>query len=186
LEVLLTMAIVTGMRRGELLALKWSNIDLERRVLVVVATVDFVPKYGFIENKPKTKAGQRAIYLPPFLVEMLREHKAKQDKRRQEIGANWEDRNLVFPNTHGGYWYPSAMCRLFAKMLEQAGLPPIHFHDLRHSAATILLSMGVNIKIIQELLGHSNVSITLGTYSHLLPTMQQVSAATMSDLFGEK
>ncbi len=173
LEMLLTMAVVTGMRRGELLALRWSNIDFERRTLVVLHTVDYIPKHGYVEDEPKTKAGKRLISLPSFLIDMLKQHRMKQQKQMVEQGEKWEDRDLVFTGLHGGYFSPRYLEKLFKKLFADAGFPGMHFHDLRHSAATILLSMGINMKVIQELLGHSDVAITLGLYSHLLPSMQK-------------
>src|SRR5439155_21215991 len=89
LEMLLTMAIVTGMRRGELLALRWSAVDLNRKIAIVLATVDYIPRYGYVETEPKTKAGKRPISLPPFLVDMLIEHKAKQEQQRKKVGEKW-------------------------------------------------------------------------------------------------
>jgi integrase len=183
LEVLLTMAIVTGMRRGELLALRWSAVDLQRGIAIVLATVDYIPKYGYVETEPKTKAGKRPISLPPFLVEMLREHKAKQELQHKKVGEKWENRNLVFPDLHGGYFNPRYLEKTFSKIIADSGLPDMHFHDLRHSAASILLSMGVNIKQIQELLGHSSVTITLDRYSHLLPTMQEGVVNVWKEVF---
>jgi integrase len=177
------MAIVTTMRRGELLALRWSNIDFERGSLQVVHTVDYIPKYGYVQTEPKTKAGKRLILLPTFLIEMLKAHREGQMGQRLKVGAAWEDRDLVFPDLKGGFFNPNYLLRLFKKILEEANISPMHFHDLRHSAATILLSMGVNVKVIQSLLGHSDISITLGLYSHLLPTMQQEAVDKWDDVF---
>ncbi len=184
LEVLLAMAIVTGMRRGELLALRWSDIDFDRGRLLVLHSVDFIARYGYVEDKPKTAAGRRVIDLPMFLLDMLRQHRLCVLELREAV-ANWEDRDLVFPNRRGGYMHPNHMGEQFRKLLKDAGLPPIHFHDLRHSAASILLCMGVNVKAIQELLGHSDISITLRTYSHLLPSMQQEVVKTWDDVFDD-
>jgi len=184
LEVLLATAVVTGMRRGELLALRWSDIDFARSRLLVLHSVDFIAGYGYIEGKPKTAAGKRVISLPAFLLDMLREHHAQQ-LGLCKAADNWEDHDLVFPNLRGGYLHPGHMGEKFRKLLKEAGLPHIHFHDLRHSAASILLCMGVNVKVIQELLGHSDISITLRTYSHLLPSLQQEVVKTWNEVFGE-
>jgi len=177
------MAIVTGMRRGELLALKWSAIDLKRGIAVVLATVDYIPHFGYVETEPKTKAGKRPISLPPFLITVLKDHKGKQEQQRNKVGDTWENRNLVFPDLHGGYFNPRYLEKTFSKIIKESGLPPIHLHDLRHSGASILLSMGINIKIIQQILGHSNISITLDTYSHLLPSMQDDAVNMWDKLF---
>ena len=184
LEVLLAMAVVTGMRRGELLALRWSDIDFDRSRLLVLHSVDFIAKHGYVQGEPKTASGKRVISLPAFLIDMLKKHQRRQLEYRKTVD-NWQMLDLVFPNFSGGYTHPNHMGDLFRKLLKEAELPPIHFHDLRHSAASILLCMGVNIKVIQELLGHSDISITLRTYSHLLPSMQQEVVETWNDVFKE-
>lgn len=182
LEVLLVTAVVTGMRRGELPALRWADIDFERSRLLVLHSVDFIAGHGYVEGQPKTVAGRRVISLPSFLVDMLKQHRALQQDAHKSA-RSWQDRDLVFPNLKGGYLHPAHMGEKFRRILVEAGLPPIHFHDLRHSAASILLCMGMDIKIIQELLGHSDISITLRTYSHLLPSMQQEVIETWNEVF---
>jgi integrase len=167
------MAVVTGMRRGELLALRWSNIDFEGQTLLVLHTVDYIPHYGYVETEPKTEAGKRRIGLPSFLIDMLKQYRVQQLEQHLNVGDAWENRDLVFPDLRGGYFNSNYLLRMFKKLLQEAGVPHMHFHDLRHSAATILLGMGVNMKAVQERLGHSDIAITLGLYSHLLPNMQQ-------------
>ncbi len=183
-DCLLTLALVVGMRRGELLALRWSDVDLDRAQLRVHRSLSYFPdpktKHNkFKEEKAKTAAGERMINLPAFVVESLRQHRKQQDEERLKCGDAWLDYDLVFCTLHGSYLDPSMVFDKFKEILKEAGLPDMRFHDLRHSAATILLSMGVNVKIIQELLGHGSVTITLDIYSHVLPSMQQV---VMEDL----
>lgn len=185
LEMLLTMAVVTGMRRGELLALRWSNIDFDRKTLLVLHTVDYIPKYGYVETEPKTAAGKRLVKLHPFLIEKLKQYRVRQLEQQLKQGKDWENRDLVFADLRGGYFNPGYLNRLFTRLLREVGLPHMHFHDLRHSAATILLSMGVNIKVIQELLGHSDIAITLRVYGHLLPSMQGEAVEKWDDVFGD-
>lgn len=176
------MVVVTGMRRGELLSLRWSDVDFERRRLLVMHSVDFIAHYGYIEDKPKTTAGKRLISLPSFLLDMLEKHRVQQLAAR-EVAKKWVDNDLVFPNLSGEYMHPNHMGEKFRKLLKEVGLSHIRFHDLRHSAASILLCMEVNIKVIQELLGHSDISITLRTYSHLLPSMQKEVVDTWDGVF---
>lgn len=183
LEVLLTVAVVTGMRRGELVALRWSNIDFSHKTLLILHTVDYIPKYGYVETEPKTKAGKRLIDLPDFLVDILRQHRARLLEQQLKLGEVWENRDLVFPDLHGGFFNPGYLDKVFTKLLREAGVPHMHFHDLRHSAATILLGMKVNIKVIQELLGHSDIAITLRVYGHLLPSMQGEAVEKWEDAF---
>lgn len=184
-EVLITMAVVTGMRRGELLSLRWSDIDFQRNILQVLHTVDRFAGHGYVEGEPKSAAGVRSIRLPGFLADMLKQHRVEQLERKSEA-KTWEERDLVFPNSRGGYLHPNHLGEAFRALLEEAGLPAIRFHDLRHSAATILLSMGVNIKVIQEMLGHSDIAITLRVYGHLLPSMQQEAVDKWEGAFPEQ
>lgn len=185
LETLFLLIVVTAMRRGEVLALRWSDIDFDRQMLQVLHTVDYIPKYGYVENEPKTKAGKRKINLPSFLVEMLQEHRIEQEEERIKQGTLWENRDLVFPDLKGGYFSPNYLLRIFKKLLSQLGFEHMRIHDLRHSAVTILLARGVNIKIISELLGHSDITITLRVYGHLLPTMQGDVVEAWEDAFRE-
>jgi integrase len=185
LELVVMTALITGMRRGEILALRWADIDMERRVLQVLRTVDYIHPFGYVENEPKTKTGKRLIDLPEFYIAILQQHKVKQDEQRLKAGEKWENRDLVFPDRTGGYMSPSHLDDDFGKLVKSAELPHVPFHDLRHSAATILISMGVHPKVIQELLGHSDISITLGIYGHLFPTMGRGVAEKWDGVFGE-
>lgn len=174
LETILTVALTTGMRRGELLALRWSDIDFERQHLYVRRTVDFIAKYGgYVETEPKTAKGKRMLALPSFVAEMLKSHRIQQLEQRLKVGEAWEEKDLVFTGLHGGYFSPRYVVKLFDRLLKDAGILHIRFHDLRHSAATLLLSMGVEMKVIQEILGHSNISMTADTYTHVSLTMQE-------------
>ncbi len=186
LEGLLTLALVTGMRKGELLGLKWQDIDLEEGSLQVRRTVGFVTGRGFVEGETKTKSSKRKIMLPQFVVQMLKRHRTLQLETRLKAGTRWIDHDLVFCSIYGGFLHPMTVFDHFTRALNDAGLPRIRFHDLRHSAATLLLSMGVPAKVVQEILGHSRISMTLGVYSHVLPGMQQEAMGKMNDLFGEQ
>jgi integrase len=184
LELVLTLALIMGMRRGKLLALRWGDIDLEGRRLQVRRTVNEIAHHGFVETEPKTAAGRRLVVLPFFVVDMLKQHRIQQLESRLKAGNAWEDRDLVFPNLHGGYFSPHYLMILFHKVLVEAGLPSMRFHDLRHSAATLLLSMGVHMKVVQEILGHSNFAVTANTYSHVFPSMQEEAMGKWDDKFG--
>jgi integrase len=185
LEVLLTMALVTGMRRGELIGLKWQDIDFERRTVEVRRTMTRLPGYGVVESEPKTASGKRTITLPPFLVGMLRQHRKDQLEMRLKKGPAWNKSDYVFCNSWGAFFNPSHLQEVFQRLLKDAGLAQMRFHDLRHSAATILLRMGVPAHVVKEILGHSHISITLGIYGHVLPGMHEEAMDRMGKLFGE-
>jgi integrase len=127
------------------------------------------------------------LTLPSFVLDMLERHRASQDEvkqKAQEAGSQWQDHDLVFCNQYGSFLRPDRVRKQFQKLLAEAGLPHMRFHDLRHSAATILLSMGVPVKVVQEILGHSNISTTLNIYAHVLPNMQNEAMGKWDHLFG--
>jgi integrase len=183
IEALLLVAVTTGMRRGELLALHWDDVDLEKGVLYIRRTMSKIAGYGYKESEPKTRTGRRKVVLPVVAVEALKEHRLQQDQARLEAGEKWHDRGIVFCNNYGAFFNPDRLLKIFNKLLRDAGLPHMRFHDLRHSAATILLTSGVHPKIVQERLGHSTIAMTLDVYSHVLPSIQQEAADKMDDLF---
>ena len=171
LGVLLLVVLTTGMRRGELLALRWTDVNLEKGTLFVNKTVDYIPHYGYVENGPKSKSGRRTIKLATFVVEILKAHRERQQGLKAKVGSKWVEKDLVFCGLTGDYFNPNYLLRLFKKVLVEAGLPHMRFHDLRHSAATILLAMGIHPKVVQELLGHSSFLITMNLYGHVFPSM---------------
>lgn len=180
-EALFVLALTTGMRRGELLGLKWQDINFQEGVLQVRRILNRVPTkmvkevgQNYIEAEPKTERSRRSIILTAMALDVLREHHIRQREDRKKAGADWQEHDYVFCTPLGKHLDPGndALVGL-KKILVKAGLPDIRFHDLRHSAATLLLSMGIHPKVVQELLGHSLISMTMDTYSHVLPTMQK-------------
>jgi integrase len=180
---IILIAVTTGLRRGEILSLHWNDINLQDGTLYVHRTVNRFTGYGFVENDSKTKSSRRKIALPKVVVDALVEHNSMQDHLRQKAGSKWIERNIVFSNATGNYIQPNYVRIRFHELLTRAGLPDMRFHDLRHSAATILLVMGVHPKVVQELLGHSSIAITMNVYSHLLPSMQGDAMNLVNDVF---
>ena len=187
-EALLLLAITSGMRRGELLGLKWGDIDLGSGVLQVSRTMGRI-RGSMRENEPKTASSRRRIDLIQEAVDALRRHQTRQQEARLAAGQNWEERDLVFCNRYGRPLNPSYLVDThFKPLLAKAKLPAIRFHDLRHSAATLLFAFGTHPKIVQELLGHSSIAMTVDTYPHAVPGMQREAVSRLSGLFngGEK
>ena len=173
-EALFTLALATGMRRGELLGLKWQDITFSEGILQVRRVLSRLPRMmgkGYIEAEPKTNKSRRSIVLPAFAREALQQHRLRQAEARTGAGEVWNDRDLVFCTGTGLPLNPNRVVESLKNVLQEAGLPIIRFHDLRHSAATLLLGLGVHPKVVQELLGHSQMGMTLDVYSHVLPTM---------------
>jgi integrase len=186
LEALYVLALSTGMRQGELLALRWRDLDLDldNATLQVRGTVQRT-MVGLIIAEPKTTRSRRRVALSPTAVETLRTHRIWQVSERLALGSAWEDQDLVFPNTIGKPIEATNLLRSsFFPLLAKAHLPRIRFHDLRHTAATLLLSRGVHPKVVAEMLGHATISITLDTYSHVLPDMQREAARAMETVLG--
>jgi len=169
------LGALCGLRRGEICALRWRSVDVDAGRLSVVASAR--PYRGGIrESETKTGRG-RAVTLPPMLLTELRRHRLQQSEWLLRVGVRLTDDHRVFTGEDGSSAYPSSLTRSFRLFLRRHGLPQIRFHDLRHSHATHLLAAGVHPKIAQERLGHSNIGITLDTYSHVLPGMQEDAVA---------
>lgn len=186
LEALYVLAITAGLRQGEILGLKWQDVDLETAQLQVRRSIAWVTGRGSVEQEPKSARSRRNITLTPLAVEALRRHRQRQRERRLRALA-WEDNELVFSNDVGRPIEATNLVRRsFYPLLERAEVPRVRFHDLRHTAATLLLTQGVHPKIVQEMLGHSQIAVTLDLYSHVTPTMQAEAAAKMQALLGRQ
>ncbi|HEY3283032.1 MAG TPA: tyrosine-type recombinase/integrase [Armatimonadota bacterium] len=185
LEALYVLALTTGMRQGELLGLRWDCVDLDGLAVHVRRTVYWRQGHGFVWSEPKSKASQRRVSLTEVAASTLRHHRERQSTSRLLAGDAWCEQGLVFPNSVGNPINANNLLnRSFKPLLERAGLPKVRFHDLRHSAASLLLSLGTHPKIVQELLGHSSISVTLDIYSHAIPTLQDQAVSQLADLLG--
>jgi len=174
-----------GMRRGELLALKWKDVNFAESTLYVCRACIEVAGKGIIETEPKTARGRRSIHLPPLASEALKSHRTKQleAQLRAEI---WYEYDLIFCTSRGTPFIATYKQGVFKALLKKANLPDIRFHDLRHSAATLLLSMGTHPKVVQELLGHSQISMTMDIFSHVMPTMQKEAMTKLNETLQQK
>jgi integrase len=154
------MALTTGMRQGELLGLKWEDVDLEARSIRVRQTLSTAMGGGVSFNPPKTAKSRRRIRLTELAVSSLRRHRRAQFEQRMRLAGLWKDYDLVFTTGVGTPMSRADLItRSFKPLLKKAGLPDIRYHDLRHTCATLLLGKGVHAKLVQELLGHSTIAI---------------------------
>ena len=183
LGALYVLAVTCGCRQAELLGLRWEDVDLGTGRLTVRRQVQrWRDGSGMIVGPTKNKKS-RTIRLGLVAIEALRAHRERQAGEVARAGGLWGDPGLVFASTIGTVLDPSNVVgRSFKPLLRRAGLPEIRFHDLRHACATVLLSEGVPVKVVQEVLGHSSVSVTMDVYSHVLPDMQEKAAAAMDGL----
>jgi integrase len=185
LEPLIVLALTTGMRHGEIAALRWSEINIEANTLEIKRTVTFISGHGYIEGEPKTEKSKRTIALPRFVVRSLEKHRIRQLEVRLQAGSQWQDRDLVFCNAVGYYRNPATTEQAFHRLLVRAGLPSMRIHDLRHSAATLLIMvMKMPPNLVQELLGHDDIETTLGLYTHADPDMQREMMHALDELLG--
>jgi integrase len=178
-EALFTLAMATGMRRGEPLGLKCQDINVEAGLLQVRRVLSRVPtnmpgrEHVYVEAEPKTQKSRRSVMIAPFALEALKKHRVSQLEAKLKAGEFWQEYDYVFCTLTGKHLGPNHVVEEFKKILTRARLPDIRFHVLRHSAATLLLSIGIHPKVVQELLGHTQISMTMDVYSHVLPGMQQ-------------
>lgn len=178
LEPLYVLAAMTGMRQGEVLGLRWQ--DIQGETLTVNASLWWRPGKDGREpvlTLPKTTRSRRTLHLQPELVAMLRDHRKRQLETRREV-----DDALVFTDSHGVALQPTTVLHRMRKHLQAAGLPPVRFHALRHGAASMLLAAGVPVNLVSEMLGHSNASTTLNIYGHVLESAKREVAAQMGKL----
>ena len=158
-------------------------MDFERCVVFVHRNVSRITGRGFVEGETKTKAGRRRILLPDVTIEALKSHRVAQEQAHIKAGDRWVERGIVFANSIGGFLSANILRQLFRDLLKDASLPHMRFHDLRHSAATILFAAGVQLKVVSERLGHASIATTADIYSHVLPEMQQEVVEKIDGLF---
>lgn len=179
LEALYTVALALGLREGEALGLRWADIDLDGAMLAVRQQLQRVTGAGLQLVEPKTERSRRTVALPDVVVRALRAHRVRQLEERLLAGARWVDSGQVFTTRRGTPLDAANALKAFKRALQGAGLRNQRFHDLRHGAATLLLAQGVQPRAIMDLLGHSQVGVTLNLYSHVLPEVRRDAADKM-------
>lgn len=185
LQMPITLAVTTGMRRGEILGLQWKDIDWEGGTLQVRRSLEpgkDAPRF----KEPKTASGRRTVALPEIALEALRRHRIRQNEYRLKLGPDYATECDLVCCQFDGTPLRNNVTRDFSVLLKRAGLPRVRFHDLRHTHASLLLASGVHPKVVSERLGHASISITLQIYSHVLPTIQKEAAAKIDTALGWK
>lgn len=176
------LALVTGMRQGELLALTWKNVDLEQGYLNVNYSISRSSGGGLVLKVPKTKSSVRSIKLGNDSIKVLFEQQKRLYQAKKNSNRLWRDTDHVFTSSIGTVIDPSNLLKQFRQLLKKAGLPKIRFHDLRHTAASLMLNNGVDVLVASQRLGHAKPSITLDVYGHLMPSMQNRAADVLEKL----
>jgi len=178
------LALTTGMRQGEILGLRWRHVDLDSASLQIRGSLQRVGG-RLIVAATKTEHSQRQVSLTSSAVAAPHRHRVHQAEKRLHLGAAWQADDLVFTNEIGAPIGTSRLLRAsFHPLLRRAGLPRMRFHDLQHSAATLLLGQGTHPKIVAELLGHTRIGTTMDLYSHVTPTMQREATLAMEAILG--
>ncbi len=176
LEALYSVALAVGLRKGEVLGLKWSDVDLDKRTLTVRASLQRI-NGALVFVEPKSRQSRRTVALPQTVIDAVKLRRARRAEERLLAGSRWKDHGLVFPTTIGTPMDPRNLTRHFKRALQTAELPLRRFHDLRHSCASLLLAQDVHPRVVMEILGHSQISLTMNTYSHVIDKLQHEAAA---------
>ncbi len=203
-QALIYLDLVTGMRRGELIALKWNNINFDEGTLEVNQAVGYTPESGQFLKDPKNETSKRIIALPPSVIALLKKHKATQNKTKLKLGDAWQDENWLFTKWNGelihvdtvSSWFPEFIRKYNLSIKNNIEIPhnekdkylirEVNFHALRHTAATLLINQGLNVKAVSTRLGHSNTSTTLNIYAHSLRSADKKAADMMEEIFTKK
>jgi integrase len=182
LEGLFTVSMLPGLRPGEALGLHWRDVDLEAGTLAVRVSLQRIGGWRQIDEL-KTDRSRRSIPLPAVALSALRAHRTRQLEERLQAGELWEEHGLVFTNPTGKPMVEETAARHFHQALARAGLPDMRFYDLRHTCASLLLAQGVHMRVVMEILGHSQIAMTMNTYSHVTAQLQRDAANQMDALF---
>jgi integrase len=183
LHALFAVGVALGLRKGELLALRWDDVDLECGVLHIRQNVQRLPEIGLVFGPPKSNKSRRTIPLPAASAKVLRTHRANQAAEALALGPAWVDSGLVFTSTVGTVIEPRNLNRFFDELIAKARVRRIRFHDLRHTCASLLLAQNVPARVVMEILGHSQLAMTTDLYSHVMPTALREAADAMDRVF---
>jgi integrase len=181
-ETVFCLALISGMRKGELLGLKWSDLDQTKGTILVQRQLQLVKPEGYILVPPKTKAGKRQIKLGQGMLAKLENHRRNQEALKAAAGDKWKENNLIFTSSIGTYMDQSRVHKEFKRLLTKAGLPDLRFHDLRHTSLSFLLENGTPVNTVQQRAGHSKASVTVDIYGHAMAGSQNQAADRIDEL----
>ena len=183
LQLPVLLAVTTGMRRGEILGLRWKDIDLDKKRLYIRQIVIETRQYGLEVKQPKTDSSSRTIALPQITIDAIKKYRVEQAELCLQLGKGLTPESMLF-NEYSGLNVPNRITVNFRSFIKSHGFKHVTFHDLRHTHATHLLEQNIHPKIVSERLGHSTIALTMNTYSHVMPTMQEEAANKVDELFG--
>ena len=181
-RAMITLLLYSGMRRGELCGLTWSDVDFEENIIDINKSSLYVTGSGTIEDTTKTFSSQRVIKIPSPVMEILHEHRREQLGKRLALGDKWEDSGKVFTQWNGSPIYPGTVTSWFAEFVKRNDLPHVSIHSLRHTNATLLIANGTDLRTVSKRLGHSNMTTTGNIYTHAIQTADERAAETLNDI----
>lgn len=192
-SVLVQLALLTGARRGELCALRWLDVDLEKGTIAINRTLQTIPGKGSVFNAPKTRRSRRCIKVGPDCVALLTEYRQAQRAERFKIGSAWvrhveiegklAENDLLFTRWNGAPIDPDCVSQWFARFVRKHGLPAVHFHSLRHSNASLMIAAHVPVTTVSGRLGHAQTSTTLNIYADCIRSSDAAAADALTDVF---
>lgn len=185
-RVAIELLLYTGMRRGELCGLKWTDIDFGRCTIWIRRSVLYVPKKGIITDDTKNESSKRIIRTSPAVMQLLKLYKAHQAENRLQMGDMWNDEDWVFTRDNGKVINPNDLTVRFKKFITKHDFPPIHLHSLRHTNATLLIASGTNLQTVAHRLGHSNAETTIKIYSHAIKSADAAAAETLDQILTQR
>jgi integrase len=177
-----SLLLYSGLRRGELLALRFSDLDFDNHLLSVCRSAQYLPGKGVFVKEPKTKGSARTIKLPAVAFDMLRDYRKWQTERRISVGNQWHDNDLLFSQWNGELMYPTTLSMWFKKFIDRTDLSHITLHSLRHSNATLMIASGVDIRTVSARLGHADANITMSVYAHAIQSADAAAAETLENI----
>jgi integrase len=185
-KTLVVLALFTGLRRGELMGLEWQDVNLEEEVIEVRQASQYVPGIGRLTKEPKNETSARLVAVPPSIMALVKEYRKEWVESRLKVEDLWQGSERLFVTWDGLPGHPEWPSQWFSKFIQRHNLPPLPFHGLRHTAATMLINQGIPDKNISGRLGHSNISTTIDIYGHLLRSADKEAAARLEEYYTEK
>ena len=181
-RAMITVLLYTGMRRGELCGLEWSDIDFDNCLIDISKTSLYLSGKGIFNDDTKTEASKRVIKIPNAAIEVLKEHRKEQLTAKFKLGDKWIESGKVFTQWNGKPIYPGTITKWFSAFIKKNNLPPIHLHSLRHTNATLLIASGADLRTVSKRLGHSNMTTTSNIYTHAIKSADEKAAELLGDI----
>lgn len=185
-KTIITVLLYSGMRRGELCGLEWSDVDFKNSLISISRASLYLPGHGIFDDTPKNTTSARAMKMPPVVIELLRQHRKEQTEERLKLGDRWTDTGKIFTQHNGKPIHPDTVSAWFVKFLERHGLPHIPLHGLRHTNASLMIANGMNIRTVSKRLGHSNTSTTVNIYTHAIQSADERAAQILDIILTPK